>query len=156
MEAEVQRASQGGAQPESGQGGPCPPPLLTSILGPAQDGGDFVAFGGVALRPDNSSAHTKRALITLHSTEVGGGCPRTVRNLGVGVVCLGVEEVLSLDLLTLLAYLRCNPQSSCPQREATHTCQCQGGTYCVRPYRVRPSCVLGPPGTDLGPALKSL
>ena len=62
--------------------------LLTCVLGPAEDGGDLVALGGVALSPHRCCAHPHRALVGLHPTQVCCGRARTVRHLGIGVVCL--------------------------------------------------------------------
>lgn len=65
---------------------------LTSILGPAQDGCDFVPLSGVTPRAFSGRTHSHGALVGLHATQVGSGSARAVRNLSVGVVRLQWER----------------------------------------------------------------
>lgn len=62
---------------------------LTSIFGPAEDGGHLLALGGVATVTGDAGADAHRPLVGFDAAEVGGGCACTVGHLRVGVVGLG-------------------------------------------------------------------
>lgn len=64
----------------------------TCIFSPFEDGGDFVAFGGVTLGSDGRCAHSHRALVGLDPAEEGRGRASAVSHLCIGVVCLHTRK----------------------------------------------------------------
>jgi len=70
---------------------------LTSILGPAEDGGHLLALRGVAAVPGDAGADAHRPLVGFDAAEVSGGRARAVGHLRVGVVGLeGGDEATTI------------------------------------------------------------